>query len=108
MTGIDGFDALPGNVRGGNNSGYALLHYAIQTREPVIALLGFDMQADGQGSNYHDRNPRVITDFSYQSKMLPYFSALVNPAISRLCTIYNCNPTSKIECFSKVGFSELL
>jgi len=39
-----GFDAVPGNIRTGRNSGYQAMHLAMQLGATKIILLGYDMQ----------------------------------------------------------------
>ncbi len=108
FSGLEGFDERPGHCRHGNNSGYALLHKAIQANEPRIYLLGYDMRADEKRSNYHNRNQRVIRDEVFARQMCRYFPGLVEPARARGVEIMNLSPQTRLTLWPVGSFADLV
>ena len=106
LTGYGGFEEREGFGRSGNLSGYTALHRAIQMGITPIALLGYDMRSTRDHSNYHNRNPRIIRDEMYQSKLMHYWSGLVQPAETRGISIYNLCPDSRLDYWPKMSFTQ--
>lgn len=102
VSGVDGYDDTPGNVRTGNGSGYQALHIALQARPQTVLLLGYDMA----GPNWYDPAGGERTD--YNSTMRPHFDSLVAPAKERGVDVVNCSMESRLECFRKEPLANFL
>jgi hypothetical protein len=96
-TGKDGFDANPGNIRTGNNSGYQAVHIAMHAGAKRILLCGFDMR----GGHWHGDHPHPLRNDLKDAypRYADRFAGLVDPARERRIDIVNCTAGSAIGCF---------
>lgn len=108
ITGVEGFDADPGCIRSGRNSGYQALHIAMKCGAKRIGLLGFDMdRSPGGPAHFHpERDKTLIPD--YAREWAPLFDGLVAAAVTLDIEILNCTPGSAINAFERVDLLSFL
>lgn len=107
ITGYEGLDLEPKQIRQGNNSGYAAINIAVHMGAKRIFLFGFDMCHQDDRSHWHNGYP-VISRERVFDKMLPHFHTL-NPPLRELgVEVINACQTSKLECFRKCTIDEAL
>lgn len=105
VTGIEGFDPDPANIRHGNNSGYAALHIAIQAKAKTILLLGYDMSC-AKGHHWFGRHEFGLrtTDPASFERWVPRFKALQGQGSE----IINCTPGSALTCFPMMALEDAI
>lgn len=90
------------------NAGLGGLNIVDVLRWDPIFLLGFDAygnRGDGKMANYHDHYPRNWAkpeNFS-RIKFQRIFDQVKNKIVAK---VYNCSPSSALECFEKITFDE--
>lgn len=97
MTGVDGFDEDPSQVRSGQTSGYQAVHSAIHAAASRVLLVGIDM--NGNGLHFHRPHPDKSGPGWLTSA--EKFEGLVKPANGRGAEIVNCSPGSAVRAFGK-------
>jgi hypothetical protein len=104
-SGVEGYDARPGFVRHGGNSGYAALHLAAQLGAVRVILLGYDMHGEHWFGNHPDGVRRATVD---KSRWVRRFEALGAELRALGIEIANANPDSAIRCFPFEDVDKLL
>ncbi len=106
-TGELGLESDPTGLRNGKNSGYAAINLAVHMGAHRIALVGFDMQSDGEMHHWHGDQPEPIPDPPYHL-FLPSFETLLEPLKELGVMVLNCTPDSKLETFSSADLRAVL
>jgi len=107
--GLLGSEGFSEDLTRGIYSGYTVSYFAMQVaiymgfRE--IFFLGLDLNHHGDqthffGQDFRSRN-HVDTEFPRMRRMLTYGA---DQAARLGVSVYNCSPTSDLECFEKVSF----
>lgn len=101
-TGTDGLEMRFGNIRHGQNSGYAALNLAFHLRPKHIFLLGFDMQQTDNQEHWHSgySDKRKVTGPLFSAnKWVESFKTIATPLAQTGVKVFNCNPDSGLLCF---------
>ncbi|MBC8286473.1 MAG: hypothetical protein H8E42_03255 [Nitrospinae bacterium] len=110
LLGGEGFST---DLEEGIYSGYTISYFALQVAAYMgfkkIFFLGLDLKHDGPKTHFFGQDSQTVnheqTEFPRMQKMLAFGAqSLANTDIE----IYNCSPTSTLECFSKISYSEAL
>lgn len=103
----NGFFTEPGKLAHGSNSGYAALNLAAaHLHFKKIALLGLDMQWNGDKSHWHSGHKRIDADSTIR-KWAKHFDDMKEPLDELGCEVFNVNPNSGITAFPQVPFEWL-
>jgi len=105
-----GLTIEPNAVSWNGNSGASAINFAIHTGVKRIILLGFDMQVDEKG-NQHWHKFYVGDTKTLESTMsnhLKGFPQIKIDADALGVQIINANPSSRIECFPKMNFKDII
>ncbi len=99
VTGVEGFDPDPMNVRTGRNGGYQAFHCAIHSAAAKIVLVGYDMRdsADGR-SHCHGGHP-VQSSNARETHFAGPFKSLLGVLKERKIDVVNCSPGSALDAF---------
>jgi hypothetical protein len=103
----EGFSLDPSLIHYGRNSGFQGVNLTIHlTRNPVIALVGFNMQKVDGNTHFFGEHPRELNQgplrefigfFNHAARQLP-------PHIK----IVNCTPNSALQCFPFATLDDLI
>jgi hypothetical protein len=102
----EGFDADPGTVCTGGNSGYQAIHVAAHCGSTRILLCGFDMH----GAHWHERHEPPLREHGegLYAKWIARFATLAPPLAARGIEVINCTPGSALTVWPFVPLSEAL
>ena len=94
----DGFDADPGYLATGANSGYQAVHLAAHFGASRIVLLGFDMRETQRSHFFGDHPPGLKRESPYAT-WIERFRTLAAPLRGRGVEVINCTPGSALDAF---------
>ncbi len=98
LTGARGLDTTYGQIRHGNNGGYAAINVAYHLGARRMYLLGYDFRYDDERSHWHEGHPTLHRERVFD-KMLPHFPFLASELAERGVEVYNVNPDSALRAF---------
>lgn len=109
-TGTEGFDADPGAVRTGGNSGYQAVHVAAHAGAARILLCGFDMRDTGGESHWHGHHPHGLrrTPEPTFERWCVRFAQLGEALALRGVEVVNTTPGSALHCFRATPLGDCL
>ncbi len=110
LLGGEGFSL---DLEKGIYSGYTISYFALQVVVYMgfknIFYLGLDLKHEGPKTHFFGQDPQTLnhehTEFPRMIKMLNYGAEVL---ASTDVKVYNCSPTSTLECFPKVSYEEAL
>ena len=109
-TGTSGLELQAHGIKHGTNSGYQAINVAFHFGVKRIILLGYDMKTKDGATHFHGgygtSEPTVAHVLA--ARMLPFFSALVEPLRAHGVEVLNANPDSALDCWPKVSIDEAL
>lgn len=105
-TGDFGFDPNLDHVKG-NNSGALILNFLSNLKVNRIILLGYDMDMT-QGTHWHDGHGLAMVPSIYDELFIPSIESMVSSIKQLGVEVINCNPKSKLNCFTKKDFREFM
>jgi len=101
------YEADPGHISHGNNSGYGAINLAVKLGAKKIYLLGYDMESNPNKTHWHSGYDAKHNHSIYM-KMMASFSSLA-PVLKQMgIRVFNANPKSKLEVFSKCSIEAAL
>lgn len=88
-------------VMSGNNSGYALLHFAVHAGATNIVLLGYDCKVGPKGVHWFGDHPAPLNnpDADRLSVWSHRFAQLADVLAARGVLVVNASPDSALTCF---------
>lgn len=106
----EGITIDPLQLSWNQNSGAAAINIAVHTGAKRIILLGFDMDLDANKNQHWHKfyKGNLTTIRSTFRKHLAGFPAIARDAKQLGVEIINANPDSKIECFPRMNFNEIV
>jgi hypothetical protein len=91
----------------GGNSGFQCLNLAICHGAMEVVLLGYDMGHDGQ-KHWFGNHPKEIDRTSNYPKWIANFNKAAPYIRGMGVKVWNCSPSSRLECFAKANLREIL
>lgn len=86
----------------GVNSGFGALNVCYHKRPKRVFMLGFDMYKSEQGTHWHNGYDWNSPEgHRYYDRWCVIFDNTVEQLKAADIEVYNCNPESKITCYSK-------
>lgn len=112
LSGPQGLDKTPGQLKHGSNSPYAATNLAIaHLGFKRVYLLGVDMKWGEKGNkattHWHDGHPRIDPESGYQN-MIKNWKTMVEPLKEFNAEVWNANPNSGLNCFPKCTIERAL
>lgn len=107
LTKASGLELTGGCLAHGYNSVHAAINLAVVLGFKEIYLLGVDMGWQDGKSHWHDEHTRVDPESAY-AMMKACFDVTAQELWARRVEVINLNPDSKLECFPKRPYNEII
>ncbi|RWQ16097.1 hypothetical protein [Mesorhizobium sp.] len=101
-------------IKAGRSSGQTAVSLAVTMGAATVALLGFDMKADGGVTHYHVGRPLYTKEHAartvseYAASFLPAWTGWNEAAVKAGCRILNATPGSALTEFPAVDLEAVL
>lgn len=97
------YDARPGYIVSGGNSGYQALHLVVQLGATRVLLLGFDMKEGRNGRrHWFGNHPGKLNSRSSYTTWRSAFEKFSRVLDHMGIQVINCTPDSALKCFRRV------
>lgn len=103
----EGFSLNPAHIHYGSNSGFQAINLAILFGATEIALVGFDMHANGGQTHFFGAHPKPLRDDKNYGRFIPALETAAK-MLPDTIRITNCTPGSALGCFPKASLDDVL